>query len=61
MLTTVQARIVWAAAILLAIISFIVGWILRDIGIGWLGTIVRWILPIVIIGGTVVYRSRVAR
>ena len=61
MLTTVQVRILWAAVIVLAIISFIVGWIIRDIGISWLGFIVRWILPVVLIGGTIIYRSRATR
>jgi len=60
MMTRVQVRIFWAAVIVLAIVFFIAGWVIRDIGIGWLGFIIRWVLPVVTIGGAVAYRSRSA-
>ena len=51
MLTTVQTRIFWAAVIVLAIIFFIAGWVIRDIG-------VNWIFPLLVVAGAIVYRSR---
>ena len=58
MLTTVQTRIFWAAVIVLAIIFFIAGWVIRDIGVNWLGFIIRWIFPLLVVAGAIVYRSR---
>jgi len=59
-MTRVQKNIFWVVVIVLAIVFFIAGWVIRDIGIGWLGFIIRWVLPIALIGGAVAYRSRSA-
>lgn len=49
----------WAAVIVLAIIAFIGGWVMGDVGIGFPAFLVRWILPLGIIIGFAYYRSKV--
>jgi hypothetical protein len=60
MTARLQKNIFWAVVIVLAIVFFIAGWVIRDIGIGWLGFIIRWVLPVGVIAGAVAYRSRSA-
>ncbi len=49
----------WAAVIALAFITFIGGWVMGDIGLGFPAFLVRWILPLVILIGFGYYRSKV--
>ena len=48
----------WAAVIVLAIVAFIGGWVMGDVGIGFPAFLVRWIVPLGLIIGFAYYRSK---
>ena len=51
----------WAAVTVLAIIAFIGGWVMGDVGIGFPAFLVRWILPLAILIGFAYYRAKVKK
>lgn len=48
----------WVATVVLAIIAFIGGWVMGDVGIGFPAFLVRWIAPLVILIGFGSYRAK---
>ena len=57
-MTKTQARIAWAAIIILSIFSFFFGWAMGDVEKVALSIIFQWLVPILLIGGLSFYRSK---
>ena len=53
-----KSIIIWVAAVLVAVVVSVVGWILGDLGLLFPGFLVRWIVPVVILVGLGSFRSR---
>ena len=57
-LTKTQVRIAWIIIIILSIISFFFGWAMGDIEKRLLSVIFQWLVPILLIGGLMFFRSK---
>jgi len=53
-----MVAILWTAVVVLAIVAFIGGWVMGDLGMGFLAFLVRWILPLGLLIGFAVYRGK---
>ena len=55
----ITSVILWIVAVILAIVAFIGGWAMGDIGLKFPAFLVRWLLPLVILFGFGYYRKRI--
>ena len=49
--------LMWLGAVVVSIIVSIIGWVMGDVGLGFLGFLVRWIAPIGVLIGFSYYRK----
>ena len=57
-MTKTQGRIAWIIVFILSIVSFFFGWAQGDMERRLLSAIFQWLVPILLIGGFIFYRSK---